>query len=148
MENSGAPKSRTCWLIRSWLPANQGVPPSFSYPPPPAQPTPPSAGYAPPPNPAIRPTPPPGAQSPPAPDDGQRMSYGEAPQLYGVPPANQFVGATGTTTQDDVGTFNGGSYRVSHRDTNSILTVQLAMGCPLIAKPGESGLYHPPSILR
>jgi hypothetical protein len=41
-----------------------------------------------------------------------------------------------TATQDDVGTFNGGSYRVSHRDTNTILTLQLAMGCPVIAKPG------------
>lgn len=37
-----------------------------------------------------------------------------------------------------MGTFNGGSYRVSHRDTNSILTIQLAMGCPLIAKPGNN----------
>ena len=39
-------------------------------------------------------------------------------------------------TTDDVGTFNGGSYRISHRDTNTILTVQLAIGCPLTAKPG------------
>lgn len=45
-----------------------------------------------------------------------------------------FVGAQ--TINDDVGTFNGGSYRISHRDTNSILTVQLAAGCPLWAKPG------------
>ncbi len=35
-----------------------------------------------------------------------------------------------------MGTFNGGSYRISHRDTNSILTLQLAMGCPLTVKPG------------
>lgn len=47
-----------------------------------------------------------------------------------------FVGA-GVTQQDDVGTFNGGSYRISHRDTNSILTLQLAMGCPITAKPGR-----------
>lgn len=53
----------------------------------------------------------------------------------GAPPAGQFSGA-GATTQDDVGTFNGGSYRISHRDTNSILTLQLAMGCPITAKPG------------
>lgn len=32
--------------------------------------------------------------------------------------------------------FNGGSYRISHRDSNTILTIQLAMGCPLGAKPG------------
>lgn len=39
-------------------------------------------------------------------------------------------------TMDDVGTFNGGSYRISHRDCNTVLTVQLAIGCPLQAKPG------------
>ncbi|OGM43886.1 hypothetical protein ABOM_005940 [Aspergillus bombycis] len=39
-------------------------------------------------------------------------------------------------SQDEVGTFNGGSYRISHRDTNSVLTMQLAMGCPIEAKPG------------
>jgi hypothetical protein len=61
----------------------------------------------------------------------------------GVPPASHFVGAT--KSQDDVGTFNGGSFRISHRDTNTILTVQLAMGCPLHAKPGKfqtSGYWH------
>ncbi|KAK9782709.1 putative Altered inheritance of mitochondria protein 24, mitochondrial [Seiridium cardinale] len=41
-----------------------------------------------------------------------------------------------STTVDDVGTFNGGSYRISHRDCNTIITIQLAMGCPLDAKPG------------
>jgi hypothetical protein len=40
-------------------------------------------------------------------------------------------------SQDDVGTFNGGSYRISHRDSNTILTVQLAPMCPIVAKPGE-----------
>jgi uncharacterized protein (AIM24 family) len=53
----------------------------------------------------------------------------------GASAPSQFVGA-GATQQDDVGTFNGGSYRISHRDTNSILTLQLAMGCPITAKPG------------
>ncbi|KAK1970424.1 DUF124-domain-containing protein [Colletotrichum sublineola] len=52
----------------------------------------------------------------------------------GAPPTTHFIGATATV--DDVGTFNGGSYRISHRDTNTILTIQLAMGCPLQAKPG------------
>ncbi|KAK1654405.1 tryptophan RNA-binding attenuator protein-like domain-containing protein [Colletotrichum phormii] len=52
----------------------------------------------------------------------------------GAPPPQHFIGATATV--DDVGTFNGGSYRISHRDSNTILTVQLAMGCPLQAKPG------------
>jgi hypothetical protein len=58
-----------------------------------------------------------------------------APSLVGVPQGGGFVGVQGST-QDDVGTFNGGSYRISHRDTNSILTIQLAMGCPITAKPG------------
>ena len=52
----------------------------------------------------------------------------------GAPTAAHFLGAA--AQQDDVGTFNGGSYRISHRDCNSIITVQLAMGCPLTAKPG------------
>ncbi|PYH79727.1 DUF124-domain-containing protein [Aspergillus uvarum CBS 121591] len=41
-----------------------------------------------------------------------------------------------SSTADEVGTFNGGSYRISHRDTNSVLTLQLAMGCPIEARPG------------
>jgi hypothetical protein len=53
----------------------------------------------------------------------------------GAPSAQHFVGAS--STQDDVGTFNGGSYRISHRDTNTIVTLQLAFGCPLTVKPGE-----------
>lgn len=52
----------------------------------------------------------------------------------GAPPAGTFVGAGAVV--DDVGTFNGGSYRISHRDSNTILTIQLAIGCPLQAKPG------------
>ena len=52
----------------------------------------------------------------------------------GAPAAGHFIGVS--STQDDVGTFNGGSYRISHRDTNTILTLQLAAGCPLHAKPG------------
>ena len=56
----------------------------------------------------------------------------------GAPAAGHFTGAT--ATQDDVGTFNGGSYRISHRDSNTILTLQLAMGCPLQAKPGKDCL--------
>jgi len=52
-----------------------------------------------------------------------------------VTPAH-FSGASATV--DDVGTFNGGSYRVSHRDSNTIVTIQLAMGCPISAKPGMS----------
>ncbi|KAL2441501.1 hypothetical protein ABEF95_015187 [Exophiala dermatitidis] len=69
------------------------------------------------------------------------------PKLPGVPEGGQFVGAQATTA-DDVGTFNGGSYRISHRDTNSILTVQLAMGCPLTAKPGAMIAMSPSITLK
>ncbi|KAK0638842.1 tryptophan RNA-binding attenuator protein-like domain-containing protein [Cercophora newfieldiana] len=55
--------------------------------------------------------------------------------ISGAPPAGSFSGAT-AIVNDDVGTFNGGSYRISHRDCNTILTIQLAIGCPLDARPG------------
>lgn len=55
--------------------------------------------------------------------------------IPGAASPGQFIAATGTK-EDDTGTFNGGSYRISHRDTNSLLTFQLAFGCPLNAKPG------------
>lgn len=67
--------------------------------------------------------------------------------MPGAPPAGQFVGA-GTTQQDDVGTFNGGSYRISHRDSNTILTLQLAMGCPVTAKPGVMIAMSPTITLK
>jgi hypothetical protein len=54
----------------------------------------------------------------------------------GAPAYGEFVGAQ-SITRDDVGTFNGGSYRLSHRDTNSLLTLQLAMGCPMTVRPGQ-----------
>lgn len=56
--------------------------------------------------------------------------------IAGIPQGGQFVGVQATPQGDDVGTFNGGSYRISHRDTNSILTIQLAVGCPITARPG------------
>ncbi|KAL9043659.1 MAG: hypothetical protein Q9214_003161 [Letrouitia sp. 1 TL-2023] len=64
----------------------------------------------------------------------------------GAPVAGHFVGAV--ATQDDVGTFNGGSYRISHRDCNTILTLQLAVGCPLHAKPGVMIAMSPTIILK
>ncbi|OTA70563.1 DUF124-domain-containing protein [Hypoxylon sp. EC38] len=57
-----------------------------------------------------------------------------APTPTPAPAPTQFQGAAATI--DDVGTFNGGSYRISHRDCNTIITIQLAMGCPISAKPG------------
>jgi hypothetical protein len=57
-------------------------------------------------------------------------------QMAGPPPMQGQYAPLPATSMDDVGTFNGGGYRISHRDTNTILTIQLAMGCPFIAKPG------------
>jgi hypothetical protein len=70
----------------------------------------------------------------------QQMSQQSIPQQPQYAGAGQHAAAAAA---DDVGTFNGGSYRVSHRDTNSILTVQLAIGCPFTAKPG----MPPPPLL-
>lgn len=64
----------------------------------------------------------------------------------GAPPAGHFVGASAII--DDVGTFNGGSFRISHRDSNTILTIQLAMGCPLHAKPGTMIAMSPTITLK
>jgi hypothetical protein len=48
---------------------------------------------------------------------------------------------------DTIGSFNGGNYRIDHRDTNTLLTIQLAHGCPITAKPGmfmfiSDSLFH------
>lgn len=85
------------------------------------------------------------------------QQYAAPPQQEKQPPAQvqqvqtpsqpQFAGA-GSTQTDDVGTFNGGSYRVSHRDTNTILTVQLAIGCPFTAKPGAMIAMSPTITLK
>ncbi|KAL2018006.1 hypothetical protein VTK56DRAFT_1386 [Thermocarpiscus australiensis] len=71
---------------------------------------------------------------------------GAAGVLMGAPPAGQFVGAS--TIVDDVGTFNGGSYRISHRDCNTVLTIQLAIGCPLQAKPGSMIAMSPSIVVK
>lgn len=69
-------------------------------------------------------------------EEDRQLDTSQPANLHaGAPPAGHFIGAQ--TTQDDVGTFNGGSYRISHRDTNSIVTIQLAFGCPLTVKPGK-----------
>ncbi|CAG8229836.1 unnamed protein product [Penicillium salamii] len=65
----------------------------------------------------------------------------------GAPAFGEFMGAH-SSTQDDIGTFNGGSYRISHRDTNSLLTIQLAMGCPLTVRPGAMIAMSPTITLR
>lgn len=64
----------------------------------------------------------------------------------GAPPQSHFVGASATV--DDVGTFNGGSYRISHRDSNTMVTIQLAIGCPLTVKPGLMIAMSPSMTLK
>ncbi|KAJ6783730.1 hypothetical protein PWT90_11060 [Aphanocladium album] len=71
---------------------------------------------------------------------------GASVQAAAAGPAPAFIGAV--PTGDDIGTFNGGSYRISHRDCNTILTIQLAMGCPLQAKPGAMIAMSPTMTLR
>ncbi|KAH6697568.1 duf124 domain-containing protein [Plectosphaerella plurivora] len=68
--------------------------------------------------------------------------------ISGAPPPELFVGAQSIASVDDVGTFNGGSYRISHRDSNTILTIQLAVGCPLKAKPGTMLAMSPTVVLK
>ena len=87
-----------------------------------------SPGYAPPMSPGYATTPSPAQSSQATLSSGRRESI-----TGGAPPASQF---TGQHNVDDVGQFNGGAYRISHRDTNTIVTIQLAIGAPLHAKSG------------
>ncbi|RMZ91830.1 hypothetical protein DV736_g930, partial [Chaetothyriales sp. CBS 134916] len=80
-------------------------------------------------------------------DFSQAVKPLDGPRLVGVPEQGNFAGVQGTFS-DDVGTFNGGSFRVSHRDTNSIITLQLAMGCPITAKPGAMIAMSPSITLK
>ncbi|CAK7219494.1 hypothetical protein SEUCBS140593_003905 [Sporothrix eucalyptigena] len=75
-----------------------------------------------------------------------RDSDGVIAGLSGAPEPGMFAGAAAVV--DDVGTFNGGSYRISHRDCNTILTIQLAIGCPLTAKPGVMIAMSPSITLK
>ncbi|KAJ5668100.1 uncharacterized protein N7477_006670 [Penicillium maclennaniae] len=83
------------------------------------------------------PSPPPNEKQPQYYPQNATLVQKLGPRVPGAPTPGEFAGASSTgTTEDTVGTFNGGSYRISHRDVNSLLTLQLAMGCPLTAKPG------------
>ncbi|OQD78832.1 hypothetical protein PENANT_c077G00626 [Penicillium antarcticum] len=134
-------------------PPKQGTPSNGGYPPPPSSISPPSTSppinqagisqaYPPPPSGTPPTFSPPPSDFPPQNGLG-RLSISSQSQPTGMaekvpggaPPPGEFLGAK-ATYEDDVGTFNGGSYRISHRDSNSLLTLQLAMGCPLTARPG------------
>ncbi|KAI9810215.1 MAG: hypothetical protein M1826_003691 [Phylliscum demangeonii] len=85
---------------------------------------------------------------PPSSGEGAASAAGHASSMMpgGAPSAEHFMGAA--ATMDDVGTFNGGSYRISHRDSNTVLTMQLAMGCPVVAKPGAMFAMSPSITLK
>ncbi|CAI7589993.1 unnamed protein product [Penicillium palitans] len=139
--------------------------PNYQYPPPPRQPlngaytsatpptespqphqhTPSNGGYPAPPK-SMSPPQDPVAQHNQAASD-QNRAIGIQKMPGGAPAYGEFAGARGTD-QDDTGSFNGGGYRISHRDTNSVLTVQLAMGCPLTVRPGAMIGMSPTITLR
>ncbi|TKX20897.1 hypothetical protein C1H76_6934 [Elsinoe australis] len=73
-------------------------------------------------------------QSPPLDKELAHMSLTSPTPISTAPSATQSVAPA--SSPDDVGTFNGGSYRISHRSTNTLLTLQLAINCPLIVRPG------------
>ncbi|KAF1938546.1 DUF124-domain-containing protein [Clathrospora elynae] len=127
-------------------PGQQQAPPQLSQ-----QPLSPGFGGFPGSTPSASPHPDPRAASQAHPGMGQpqmsQQAIPQAPQFAGVG-ASASTGGAGSTTADDVGTFNGGSYRVSHRDTNTILTVQLAIGCPFTAKPGVMIAMSPTLTLK
>ncbi|KAL0639386.1 hypothetical protein Q9L58_001613 [Maublancomyces gigas] len=68
---------------------------------------------------------------------------GPPAQITNVP-----AGSAGNTITDTLGTFNGGSYRIDHRDSNTLLTLQLAHGCPVTAKPGAMVAMTPTVTLK
>jgi Mitochondrial biogenesis AIM24 len=81
--------------------------------------------------------------------------YGDGAQTFNANAAGAMPGGapsaahfTNQTNVDDVGSFNGGAYRISHRDTNSVLTVQLAIGAPVHAKPGAMIAMSPSVTLK
>ncbi|PHH86227.1 hypothetical protein CDD83_10541 [Cordyceps sp. RAO-2017] len=63
-------------------------------------------------------------------------------------PAPPISPAPLATTGDDAGSFHGGSYRINHRDTNSVLSLHLASGCRIDAKPGAMIAMSPTVSLR
>jgi uncharacterized protein (AIM24 family) len=78
---------------------------------------------------------------------GQSPAFGQPP-LVEDHLAQAELDAAMSSHVDDTGTFNGGAYRISHRDTNSLLTVQLAVGCPLHVKPGAMIAMTPSITLK
>ncbi|TGZ82186.1 DUF124-domain-containing protein [Ascodesmis nigricans] len=144
---------------------SQYGPPQGGYPPPPGGPGTPGSGagqpyYPPPPQQGLQhqhsfPPPPPGQQGyHPPPNAGPHHPPPVTQQAFdpgrqSVPPTPQPTNTPSTTTiTDTVGSFNGGSYRIDHRDCNTLLTLQLAHGCPVEAKPGAMVAMSPSVTLK
>jgi len=53
-----------------------------------------------------------------------------------IQPGGQPSHGSGAWHASDSGSFNGGTYQISHRDTNSILSVSLQQGGAVKSKPG------------
>jgi len=131
--------------------------------------------YPPPPEKAQYNTPPPGQYPPPPSNGGQQQFYPPPPQQFpgaqqrqpfsspgaAVPvtqtaydptrqslPPQPATAAPGASITDTNGTFNGGSYRIDHRDSNTLLNLQLAHGCPIEAKPGAMVAMNPSVTLK
>ncbi|KAK6355792.1 hypothetical protein TWF718_000174 [Orbilia javanica] len=137
-------------------PPPSGAPPGQSFAPPPQQSfaPPPQQSFAPPPTQFSPPpqqehrgsqqyfSPPPQSFAPPSgPPPPQQVPQQQPPQQNFQPqpqagPSAPVAQVGSTISQELVGQFNGGSYRIDHRDSNTILTMNLAHGCPIIAKPG------------
>ncbi|KAF3940409.1 hypothetical protein ABW19_dt0203593 [Dactylella cylindrospora] len=131
-------------------------PPEKGNYPPPSGPPPGGQQFAPPPQqfapPPTQFSPPPNQFSPPPQDNRGSQQYFQPPPQQFAPPtqpppqqqqqqqafpsAPQAAAASSAISQELTGQFNGGSYRIDHRDSNTILTMNLAHGCPVVGKPG------------
>lgn len=132
----------------------QAQPQYFNPPPPPSHPGSPQQQtyqgqqFSPPPSAPQRQQTYPPPPSVPQDNNQNRMSIIQSaydPTNPNLPPQPQVIpqgqGGSNQIT-DTIGSFNGGSYRIDHRDSNTLLTLQLAHGCPVIAKPGILHLIH------
>ncbi|KAI5805805.1 DUF124 domain-containing protein [Geopyxis carbonaria] len=72
--------------------------------------------------------------------DPSRQGPPSAPQTTTTPSGNAIT--------DTLGSFNGGSYRIDHRDCNTLLTLQLSHGCAVTAKPGAMVAMSPTVTLK
>jgi uncharacterized protein (TIGR00266 family) len=112
--------------LRTEIMSYQQHPQQGHYPPPPPQGTypPPPQGYA-----------PPGQQggygAPPGPPPPQQQ---QQQQLQQQQQKQQHGG--GQSASNESGSFHGGTFSVTHRDTNAVLTVDLQQGANVRSKPG------------